>query len=76
MGHNTVVYALPNGTQFALTAGTENLMPSTEYTISVVANSQKGTAVGQTLEGRFTIYTIPPGLDNEPVGPEQINSDY
>jgi hypothetical protein len=52
-------------------------MPSTEYTISVVANSRKGTAIGMTLEGRFTIYTYPePGPDREPVGPEQINSDY
>lgn len=74
--HNTMVFGLPNGTYFNLTGTTTGLTPSTEYVIGVVAHSQKGTAVGETLEGRFTIYTTPPGLDGEPVGPEQINSDY
>ena len=59
-----------------MTGQTAGLTPSTQYTIGVVAHSKKGTAIGETLEGRFTIYTEPPGLDGEPVGPEQINSDY
>lgn len=72
----TLVYGLPNGTYFSLTGNTTGLTPSTEYVIGVVAHSPMGTAIGETLEGRFTIYTTPPGLDGEPVGPEQINSDY
>lgn len=74
--HSVVVYSLPNGTQFSLTGLTDGLSPATEYVIGVVAHSHMGTAIGETLEGRFTIYTEPPGADNEPVGPEEINSDY
>ncbi len=76
MAHNVVTYALPNGTQFSLTGLTTGLTPATEYVIGVVAHSRMGTAIGETLEGRFTIYTTPPGLDNEPVGNDEINSDY
>ena len=74
--HNTLVYGLPNGSYFTLTAQTTNLSPITEYTIGIVAHSYKGTFIGETLEGRFTIYTTPPGLDGEPTEPGEINSDY
>lgn len=75
--HNPIVYGLPNGTTFELTGVTSDLTPLTEYTIGIVAHSYMGTKIGKTLEGRFTIYTVPePGLDGEPFGNEQINSDY